>query len=117
MHGSVSTLRQVFKSSKFQNKLSYAGEVRIMLKIIFIILIVLANSFLIFKNLRKCDFMYKPKTLTILSLATGDVLMALFPMVVHTLFVFEEEDVLSLIKACRLLMTSDVYQSYLINFV
>ncbi|CAL1546467.1 unnamed protein product [Lymnaea stagnalis] len=83
------------------------------LHIIFIILILLANGLLIFKNVRKCDFMHKPKTLTILSLAMGDVLLALFPMVVTTGLLFGDLTTLS----CSSISSYSVYMPYMITFV
>ncbi|CAL1546466.1 unnamed protein product [Lymnaea stagnalis] len=83
------------------------------LNIIFIILILLANGLLIFKNVRKGDFMYKPKTLTILSLAIGDVLLALFPVVVQTNMLFN----IYAGRQCTVIMPADVYMYYLITFV
>ncbi|CAL1543983.1 unnamed protein product [Lymnaea stagnalis] len=85
------------------------------LYIIFIILILLANGLLIFKNVRKGDFMYKPKSLTILSLAIGDVLLALFPMVVQTKVLFGDYAVTGL--SCSTTITSGAYSPYLITFV
>ncbi|CAL1543980.1 unnamed protein product [Lymnaea stagnalis] len=85
------------------------------LYIIFIILILLANGLLIFKNVRKCEFMYKPKTLTILSLAVGDVFLALFPMVVQTKFYFGDYAMTGL--SCSTSLASLVYTPYLVTFV
>ncbi|CAL1546471.1 unnamed protein product [Lymnaea stagnalis] len=59
--------------------------------------------------------MYKPKTLTILSLAIGDVLLALFPMVVYTRILFNEYEPRTM--PCSLYSTSNVYMPYLITFV
>ncbi|CAL1546468.1 unnamed protein product [Lymnaea stagnalis] len=85
------------------------------LHIIFIIAILLANGLLIFNNVRKGDVMYKPKTLTILSLSIGDVLMALFPMVVATRMFFG--DFAQRTMPCSLITTYTVYMPYLITFV
>ncbi|CAL1543982.1 unnamed protein product [Lymnaea stagnalis] len=85
------------------------------LYIIFIILILLANGLLISKNVSKCDFMYKLKTLTILSLAMGDVLLALFPMVYQTKVLFG--DYASTGLSCTTAITSSVYTPFLITFV
>ncbi|CAL1546469.1 unnamed protein product [Lymnaea stagnalis] len=57
--------------------------------------------------------MYKPKTMTILSLATGDVLMALFPMVVTTLILFNA----FIPPSCSFNVTYTIYMPYLITFV
>ncbi|CAL1546470.1 unnamed protein product, partial [Lymnaea stagnalis] len=78
-----------------------------------IILLLLANGLLIFKNVRKCDFMYKLKTLTILSLAVGDGLMALYPMAVFTRILFSDFRP----NSCSLIATCTVYMPYLITFV
>ncbi|CAL1543981.1 unnamed protein product, partial [Lymnaea stagnalis] len=61
------------------------------------------------------DFIYKPKTLTILSLAIGDVLLALFPMVVTTKVLFGDYAVTGL--SCSTSLASLVYTPYLDTFV
>lgn len=59
------------------------------LSVCFIILILLANSLLIFKTARACNFIYKPRSLIMISLATGDIIVALFPLVVLAGYYFQ----------------------------
>lgn len=83
------------------------------LNVIFIILILLTNGLLVFKNVRKCDFMYKTKTMIILSLAVGDILLALFPLVLQTKILFD----IYAGTECSMIKPSEVYMYYLNSFV
>ncbi|CAL1543977.1 unnamed protein product [Lymnaea stagnalis] len=83
--------------------------------IIFLLLILLSNALLVLKNTRKFDFYTRPKNQIILSLAIGDILFALFPLIVVAKTLFG--DYLTDIKTCSLAMTSDTYMRFLIHFV
>ncbi|CAL1547989.1 unnamed protein product [Lymnaea stagnalis] len=58
--------------------------------------------------------MYKPKSLTVFSLAIGDVFLALFSMVVYTKYLFEDD---FFENHCHLFITAGVYRFYLNTFV
>ncbi|CAL1546473.1 unnamed protein product [Lymnaea stagnalis] len=81
------------------------------LVVIFMILILLTNSWLIVINVSKCDFMHKPKAMTILSLAIGDVFVALLSLLVYTMIWF------GAYGPETLTTTSNIYMPYLITFV
>ncbi|XP_059176840.1 uncharacterized protein LOC131956423 [Physella acuta] len=85
------------------------------LYIIFIILIVLCNGALIFRIWSQKHFIYSAKYLLLVSLSIGDIFLALFSLVISTRDVFQDFAKEEL--TYRLWITSDVYQTHLINFV
>ncbi|CAL1543976.1 unnamed protein product, partial [Lymnaea stagnalis] len=83
--------------------------------IIFLLLILFSNVLLILKNAWKLDFYTRPKNQIILSLAIGDILLALFPLIVVAKTLYG--DCFTNLKTCSLAMTSDTYMRFLIHFV
>ncbi|KAH9503079.1 hypothetical protein Btru_075964 [Bulinus truncatus] len=84
------------------------------LSVIFIILICVSNSMLLVKAFRKVSFYQSPKLMTIISLAAGDIMMAMFPLVVMAKLTFELD--LSMFE-CRLNTAYETYYGYLLHFV
>ncbi|BFZ13191.1 hypothetical protein BsWGS_16230 [Bradybaena similaris] len=82
--------------------------------ICFIMAILVANFFLIYTTVRKGQFLYKPKSLIMISMAIGDLFLALFPMVVLARGLFEGSD---LVLPCSTERASTVYLKFLIHFV
>ncbi|KAH9492303.1 hypothetical protein Btru_024632 [Bulinus truncatus] len=82
---------------------------------IFIIPIVATNSLLIWKHVRKTKFYFLPKNMIVISLAVGDVILALFPLIVDAVSVFV--DSLFLKDNCRLILAYGTYKYFLIHFV
>lgn len=83
------------------------------LGISFIVSIFAANCVLIFITIRKGGFFYTPKSLTVISLAIGDILMALFPLAIMTRKFFD--DLISF--SCNTELSYFVYINFLIHFV
>ncbi|CAG5118068.1 unnamed protein product [Candidula unifasciata] len=80
----------------------------------FIITILLANFYLIYVTVRKGGFFYRAKSLTMISMAIGDIFLALFPLIVLARGIFEGPE-LSL--PCSTTRASTVYLKFLIHFV
>ncbi|CAG5118067.1 unnamed protein product [Candidula unifasciata] len=80
----------------------------------FIITILLANFYLIYVTVRKGGFFYRAKSLTMISMAIGDIFLALFPLIVLARAIFEGPE-LSL--PCSTTRASTVYLKFLIHFV
>ncbi|CAL1543975.1 unnamed protein product, partial [Lymnaea stagnalis] len=88
----------------------------IALCIIFILLILLSNALLIWKNARELDFYSRPKNQIILSLAIGDIIVVLFPLSVLVRN-FLPEDYQPNLMSCSLAKTSETYMRFLLHFV
>ncbi|BFZ13192.1 hypothetical protein BsWGS_16231 [Bradybaena similaris] len=84
------------------------------LTVCFILAILFANIFLIYTTVRKSKFLYKPKSLLLISMAIGDIFLALFPMVVLARALFEGTE---LELSCVTATASTVYLKFLIHFV
>ncbi|XP_059151794.1 uncharacterized protein LOC131938012 [Physella acuta] len=85
------------------------------LLIIFIILITISNGALVIKIMRQKQFFYSPKYLVLISLAVGDIFLALFALVIQAMMFFQlHEDGFD---GCRLGFYSNVYENYILNFV
>ncbi|BFZ13193.1 hypothetical protein BsWGS_16232 [Bradybaena similaris] len=83
------------------------------LTISFIVGIFGANCLLILKTIQKGGFFYTPKSLTLISLAIGDIFLALFALVVRAINVFEGFYTTS----CSTQLTSNIYLNFLVHFV
>ncbi|CAL1546465.1 unnamed protein product [Lymnaea stagnalis] len=81
--------------------------------VIFVILIVIANVLLMIKYMTKGNVLFNPKSLTIISMAIGDVFLALFALTLKAEVFFKGFDSLS----CGSLKSSWAYTNYLLNFV
>ncbi|XP_055898717.1 uncharacterized protein LOC106065742 [Biomphalaria glabrata] len=82
--------------------------------VIFILLICLINGALIVTQVRKPMFYQSVKLMMIISLAIGDIIFALFPLVVLARGFFEADPTF---MTCRLSTNITTYMSYLIHFV
>ncbi|KAK0065852.1 POU domain class 6 transcription factor 2, partial [Biomphalaria pfeifferi] len=82
--------------------------------VIFILLICLINGALIVTQVKKPMFYQSVKLMMIISLAIGDIIFALFPLVVLARGYFEADLTL---MTCRLSTNITTYMSYLIHFV
>ncbi|CAG5118065.1 unnamed protein product [Candidula unifasciata] len=85
------------------------------LGISFIVTIFLANCLLIFRVIRKGGFFYTLKSLTVISLAIGDIFLAIFALVVRTELEFVAVNDLKL--SCATGISYDVYMTFLIHSV
>lgn len=76
--------------------------------------IFIANSLLIFKTARKRDFLYRPRSFLVISLAIGDIILAFktFRMKARILF-----DTSMGKSGCSSAETSAMYTNYLVHFV
>ncbi|CAG5130519.1 unnamed protein product [Candidula unifasciata] len=86
------------------------------LSICFIISITLSNCVLIFKTIQKGRFIYIPRSLILISLAIGDIFLALFGLVVLARTFFEGLSVVSDF-ACSTQQALRSYVYFLIHFV
>lgn len=82
------------------------------LSIVFIVCISLINILLINKIAFKKGCLYSPRNLTIISLAVGDIFLALYSLVIKTRILFD-----GVYLGCRLMVTHRLYANYLIHFV
>ncbi|KAK0065846.1 POU domain class 6 transcription factor 2 [Biomphalaria pfeifferi] len=82
--------------------------------VIFILLICLINGALIVTQVRKPMFYQRVKLMMIISLAIGDIIFALFPLVVLARRFFEADITF---MTCRLSTNTTTYMSFLIHFV
>jgi hypothetical protein len=80
-----------------------AGKI---LSIIFIILIVSLNGILILKMVKKPKFFLSPKFMLINSLAIGDLIFALFPIVVSAKIVFGDRDMTCVTRVTANIITT-----------
>lgn len=78
----------------------------------FIVCISVINILLIIKTAFKKGFIYYPWSLTIISLALGDIFLALYSLVVYCIALFEAES-----YSCRLSVSFLVYIYFLIHCV
>ncbi|CAG5118069.1 unnamed protein product [Candidula unifasciata] len=78
----------------------------------FIICICIINILLIIKTAFKNWFLYSPKYVTIISLALGDIFLALYSLVIYCRIVFE-----SINLGCRLMVSYYVYLYWVIHSV
>ncbi|XP_059176854.1 uncharacterized protein LOC131956436 isoform X1 [Physella acuta] len=85
------------------------------LLIIFIIVITISNGALVIKIMRRKHFLYSPKYLLLISLAVGDIFLALFALVIQAKIMFQMHELG--LDGCRIGMYSNVYENYLLNFV
>uniref|UniRef100_A0A2C9LZE3 G-protein coupled receptors family 1 profile domain-containing protein n=1 Tax=Biomphalaria glabrata TaxID=6526 RepID=A0A2C9LZE3_BIOGL len=83
--------------------------------IIFIIAILIINGLLLAKHVRKTYFWNSPKNLTFISMAIGDIFLALFPLVVEAKFIFDFD--MSMADNCSLNLAYESYMYHLIHFV
>ncbi|XP_055890205.1 uncharacterized protein LOC129927022 [Biomphalaria glabrata] len=83
--------------------------------VIFIIFILAANTLLLAKQCRKPGFYFSPKNMIIISLAVGDIIFALFPLVVNAKLLFDFH--LRVANGCSVIIAADAYANYLIQFV
>uniref|UniRef100_A0A2C9KSV5 G-protein coupled receptors family 1 profile domain-containing protein n=1 Tax=Biomphalaria glabrata TaxID=6526 RepID=A0A2C9KSV5_BIOGL len=84
------------------------------LNVIFILLICLINRALLIIQVKKPKFYQSVKLMMIISLAIGDIILALFPLVVLAKFLFEDDKTF---MTCRLFTYAITYTLYLIHFV
>lgn len=80
--------------------------------IINISLIFVINAILIFKIVRENGFLRRPKNLILVSLSIGDLILALFSLLLNALVQFNEAQV-----GCRTFYLASVYEIFLIHFV
>ncbi|CAG5118064.1 unnamed protein product [Candidula unifasciata] len=71
-----------------------------------------ANSVLIRKIFKKGGCLYTPKSLTMISLAIGDIFLALFSLLVYARIIFDDFN-----PSCATYRASVVYMYFLIHFV
>uniref|UniRef100_A0A2C9L697 G-protein coupled receptors family 1 profile domain-containing protein n=1 Tax=Biomphalaria glabrata TaxID=6526 RepID=A0A2C9L697_BIOGL len=84
------------------------------LTVTFILLICFINWALIITQVKKPMFYQSVKLMMIISLAIGDIIFALFPLVVHARQYFEADKTF---MTCTLLTNATTYMFYLIHFV
>ncbi|XP_059176851.1 uncharacterized protein LOC131956434 [Physella acuta] len=85
------------------------------LLISFIIVITISNGALVIKIMRRKHFLYSPKHLLLISLAVGDIFLALFALVIQAKLMFQMHELG--LEECRKGIYSNVYANYLPNFV
>ncbi|XP_059176858.1 uncharacterized protein LOC131956438 [Physella acuta] len=93
----------------------YFPDARKAILIILIISITASSVYLIVKIMRQKQYQYSPKYLLLVSLAVGDILLALFALVVRVQSLFRKTE--SGLETCRLNFYSDMYSNHFINFV
>lgn len=81
------------------------------LPIFFIVLIIVSNSLLILKISRNRGYIYHRRNLILMSLATGDIFLALFPLIVYARRHFGVD------HSCGIVNAEQVYLHFLIHFV
>ncbi|BFZ13251.1 hypothetical protein BsWGS_16290 [Bradybaena similaris] len=82
------------------------------LSIVFIVCISVINILLITKLAFKKECIYSPRNLTMISLAIGDIFLAMFCLVIKTRVLFDR-----VYLGCGLMVTYLLYTYYLIHFV
>ncbi|KAI8771251.1 POU domain, class 6, transcription factor 2 [Biomphalaria glabrata] len=82
--------------------------------VIFILLICFINGALVITQVKKPMFYQSVKLMMIISLAIGDIIFALFPLVVFAREFFEADPTF---MTCRLSTNTITYMSFLIHFV
>ncbi|BFZ13252.1 hypothetical protein BsWGS_16291 [Bradybaena similaris] len=82
------------------------------LAISFIICISVINILLVIKTAFKKGFIYCPRSLTIISLALGDIFLALYGLVIYCVVLFE-----AVSYSCRLLLSFWVYVYFILHCV
>lgn len=102
----------------FSTSFGWSGifqDARKAILIILIISITASSVYLIVKIMRQKQYQYSPKYLLLVSLAVGDILLALFALVVRVQSLFRKTE--SGLETCRLNFYSDMYSNHFINFV
>uniref|UniRef100_A0A0B7A994 G-protein coupled receptors family 1 profile domain-containing protein n=1 Tax=Arion vulgaris TaxID=1028688 RepID=A0A0B7A994_9EUPU len=77
-----------------------------------IFFIVMFNLIMISKTKGNRGFMYNPRSLTLISMGIGDIILALFPLVVDAIMVYHGK-----LESCQTLNMSYLYGEILIHFV